>query len=164
VKIIALDPSGNFKEGKGTTGICVMEDGVVTDLTVLKASDFDLAEEYWAAHEDYIQREWPDHLVFEGYKLYNHKGKEAKMQANSELETPQLVGILKHTCYRLDIPYTVQFASEVKSRWQEAILVHLGYLEAKGGKWYWKGKVTLPHHRDSLKHALHYWRYKHAEL
>jgi hypothetical protein len=37
MKLIALDPSGNWgKEGMGTTGIAIMIDGVVQELTDIK--------------------------------------------------------------------------------------------------------------------------------
>ena len=165
MKIIALDISGNHgKEGYGTTGIAVMEDGEVKELTSISAKDYESEVSYWAAHEDYILHEWPDYIVFEGYRLYNHKGKEAKMQANSNLQTPQILGALKLVCFRLDIPYTVQFASEVKTRWKEDILVHLGFLEQNGNRYYWNGKSTVTHTRDALKHALHFDRYGRKKL
>ena len=165
MKLLVLDPSGNWgKEGMGNTGVCSMEDGEAKDLTLISAKDFSSEVEYWAAHEDLIQQEFPDHVCFEGYKLYHHKGMAAKSQANSELQTSQLIGVLKLTCYRLNIPYTIQFASEVKTRWQESILVHLGHLEAKNGFYYFKGKRTATHHRDSLKHALHWWNYGRKKL
>ena len=164
MKIIACDPSGNWgREGMGTTGICIMVDGEVKELTELKAKDFSSEVEYWAAHEDYIQQQWPDHVRFEGYKLYNHKGMSASTQANSELQTPQLIGVLKLVCHRFKIPYSVKFASDIKTRWSEDVLVRAGILELKikGNKkyYYWNGQLTSTHQRDSLKHALHYWRY-----
>jgi hypothetical protein len=168
VKILALDVAGNFKEGKGTTGMCVMRDGEPMYLADIHAGDFNSAEEYWAAHEDLIQELWPDHIVMEGYRLYNHKGMSAKTQANSDLETSQLLGFLKMVCYRMNIPYTIQYASDVKTRWSEDVLVRLGYLthELKGGKnyYYFNGKLAISHHRDSLKHALHWDRYKKEKL
>jgi hypothetical protein len=162
MKLLALDISGNFKEGKGTTGMCIMEDGEVKELLAICAKDYDSAEAYWDAHNVYIQQEWPDHIVMEGYRLYNHKGMSAKTQANSDLETPQLLGFLKMMCYYLDIPYTIQYAADVKTRWSEEIMVRLGILEQKGTKYYWNGESTVTHKRDSLKHALHWWRYKHV--
>jgi hypothetical protein len=165
MKLIALDISGNFKEGKGTTGICKMVDGEVIELTDIKAKEYDSAEKYWSMHEEYIQQEWPDHIVIEGYKLYNHKGMSASTQANSDLETPQLLGFLKMGCYYMGIPYTIQYAADIKTRWSEDVLVRLGILEhqVKGNKnfYYHNGKLAITHHRDALKHALHYWRYKH---
>lgn len=165
MKLLALDPSGNWgKEGMGKTGICIMENGEITRLDMIQAKDYPSETAYWAAHEDYITRNWPDHIVFEGYKLYNHKGMAAKSQANSELPTPQLIGVIKHVCFRLDIPYTVQFASDVKTRWQEPILTHLNILQQKGSKYYWQGEITTTHKCDALKHALHWTRYKESRL
>jgi hypothetical protein len=165
MKLIALDPSGNFKEGKGTTGICILEDGNVTRLDDVKASNFSSALEYWDYIIMVLYIEKPDILVFEGYKLYNHKGMSAKTQANSELETPQLIGVLKYWCYFNAVPFVVQYASDVKTRWSEDVLVRLGYLTEKktgrGTSYYWNDQLTVTHHRDALKHALHYWRYKH---
>jgi hypothetical protein len=168
MKLLALDISGNWKEGKGTTGICIMEDGEIVRLDTIKAADFDSAEKYWARHQDYIERLWPDHIVMEGYRLYNHKGMSAKTQANSDLETPQLLGFLKMVCYRMNIPYTIQYATEVKTRWDEKILTHLNILthERKGNKdfYYWQGQSTVTHTRDALKHALHWTRYKESKI
>lgn len=165
MKLLSLDPSGNHgREGMGTTGIAIMIDGEIKELKQLSAKDFSSEVEYWAAHEDLIQQEFPDHIVFEGYKLYNHKGMAAKSQANSELQTSQLIGVLKLTCFRLNIPYSVAFASEVKTRWQEPILVHLGHLEARNGFYYFKGEKTVTHTRDALKHALHWNQYGRKKL
>jgi hypothetical protein len=161
MNILALDISGNFHEGKGTTGICRLygssKDNIY--LSELKAEDFDSQVEYWATHQELIERILPDYLVVEGYKLYNHKGKSASMQANSNLETPQLLGAIKLVAYRMDIPITIQYASDVKTRWSEDVLTRLGYLEQKGNRYYFDGKLTSTHKRDALKHALHFERY-----
>jgi hypothetical protein len=160
MKHIAFDPSGNFKEGQGTTGVCISVDGKQTELREIKAEDYDSADQYWMAHVILIQQEFPDHITIEGYKLYNHKGQTANLQANSELETPQLIGVLKHWCYSLDIPYNIQFASEVKTRWSEDVLFKSGILTKKGPFYYWNGQKTSTHKRDALKHSCHFWRYK----
>jgi hypothetical protein len=60
----------------------------------------------------------------------------------------------------MDIPFSVQYAPEVKTRWAEAILVHLNILQQKGSQYYWNGEKTVTHKRDALKHALHWTRYK----
>jgi hypothetical protein len=159
MKHIAFDVSGNFHEGKGTTGICISEDGEINELKEIKASDFTSMELYWLAHSEFILEEGPDHVTFEGYKLYNHKGKEAKIQANSQLETPQMLGALRLHCFQFGIPYNLQFASEIKNRWREEVLVRLGLLTEKGGRFYWNGESTNLHKRDALKHALHFWKY-----
>jgi hypothetical protein len=160
VKWISFDPSGNWKEGKGTTGVCRMVDGEPQELTQIHAGDFETPEAYWQEHIDLIMREFPDVLVCEGYRLYNHAGKKADIQANSELETPQLIGIIKQTCYQLKIPLFIQFAVEVKTRWKDDLLVKKGYLEKRGRYYYFNGDVTSTHKRDSLRHAIHWWKYK----
>lgn len=159
MKIIAMDISGNYKEGKGTTGICVMEDGVPKRLDQIHAGDFDSDVEYWNDHVIYIARENPKHLILEGYKLYNHGSKKADMQTHSELETSQLLGALKLWAYSWRIPVTVQFAHEVKSRWSDHVLVNIGQLEKKGNRHYWNGQLLNNHKKDSLRHALHWWNY-----
>ena len=161
MKVLAIDPSGNYgREGMGTTGWCLMEDGEIMELGEIKASDFKDELRYWMEHDKLIIDSEPDHVVIEGYKLYNHKGKEAKLQSNSELQTPQLIGILKYCCFIEGITYTIQFASEVKTRWNEELLARQGYLDKKANRYYFDGKPTSQHKRDAMKHALHYWRYK----
>jgi hypothetical protein len=157
MRLLSLDISGNFKEGKGTSGICIMDDGKIRSLSELKASDYDSAERYWNAHRKLLEQMKPDYLVFEGFRLYETK---AKTQIHSEFETPQLIGCLKMFCFDLNIPYLVQFAGEVKKRWHEDILVKKGILELKNGRYLWNGKATNGHMRDALKHVLHFSRYK----
>ena len=155
-----MDISGNFKEGKGTTGIAISEDGEILELNEISAKRYETQYQYWLAHEMLLQNIKPDHVTIEGYKLYNHKGMAASTQSNSELETPQLLGMLKYICTKRNIPYNIQFASEIKTRWSEDVLVRLGILEEKNGRYYWNGKQTNSHKRDALRHSLHWWRYK----
>lgn len=162
MNVLAIDISGNFKEGKGTSGFCLLEKGKPKELFELRARDYDSAEHYWSDHTVRINEYGGaglDAVVIEGYRLYNHKGMAAAAQANSELETVQLVGIIKHYCWLRELNLKVQFASEVKSRWNEPVLVALGHLELKNNRYFFKGSVTNDHKRDALKHALHYERY-----
>lgn len=157
--LLTIDPSGNFKEGKGTSGYAILESGVPTRLGEIKATDFGSDVKYWREHVDLIELEFPDSVVMEGYRLYNHRGMAASSQANSELETPQLIGALKLKCFQFQIPYHIQFASEVKSRWNDNVLVNTGVLERRGNRLYFNGKMTNDHQRDALRHGLHFWRY-----
>ena len=154
--ILAFDPSGNFHEGKGTTGTAYEDSAGNISLGQISAKDFSSAEEYWDEHIEAIQVGYPDHMVLEGYRLYHHKGQKADAQAKSILETPQLIGILRMTAFQMEIPLAIQYAADVKTRWNEDILVRKGYLEKKGNKYYFDGKPTTPHMRDALKHLLHF--------
>lgn len=162
MNILAIDVSGNFKEGKGTSGFCFLENGEPQELFELKATSYRSAEHYWYDHTATIMKYYEkglDAVVIEGYRLYNHRGMSATSQANSELETVQLIGVLKHFCWEKDIHLAVQYASEVKSRWKESVLVALGHLGYRNNRYFFKGEVTNDHKRDALKHALHYERY-----
>ncbi len=160
IKVLAFDPSGNWQEGKGTTGYCVMVGGIPLKLGEIKASDYESPEAYWDAHLALIGDEFPAFVVVEGYKLYNHRGREAKIQSNSILETPQLIGCIRWYCYFEEFPLTIQYASDVKTRWNDDLLVRQGYLEQKGNRYYFNAELTSKHKRDALRHALHFATYK----
>jgi hypothetical protein len=98
-------------------------------------------------------------MVIEGYRLYNHQGMKASSQANSLLETPQLIGILTLTSYQENIPLKIQFAKDVKTRWKDDVLAAKGILEKKGTRYLFKGKPTVTHERDALRHLMHLIRY-----
>lgn len=155
--ILAFDPSGNFKEGKGTTG-WAFGGGQVGEVGEIKAKEFSCAEEYWQDHIHLILQLHPDEMVMEGYKLYNHAGQEANKQSNSELETPQLIGCIKLLCYQYDIPLKVQWASQAKGRWTDKVLKAKGILTSDNRLAY-NGQKTNAHKRDAIRHWMHYYRY-----
>jgi len=169
MNILALDISGNHKsekEGSGTTGVAWYlekpSDSVVDNLfgyhiDDIRASRYGSIYEYWnAIIELATDYNW-DHVVIEGYRLYNHAGMGARTQANSTMQTSQLLGALRLAIWNAEIPYTIQYANEVKNRWSDAILIRKGYLE-EGNKF--KGKTTNDHKRDALRHLVHYMEYK----
>jgi hypothetical protein len=157
MKLLGIDPSGNHIEGSGTTGLCRMVNGVIMNLNEIKASGFDSPEAYWMEHVDFISMGKFDAVVMEGFKLYKDK---ASTQIQSQFETPQLIGVIRMYCYEHKIPLKIQYASEVKTRWSEKVLVASNILEKRGQHYYWNGELTNNHKRDALKHALHFWRYK----
>jgi hypothetical protein len=162
--IIAFDPSGNFKEGKGTTGICIMWDnGDIHKVDHISAVGFSRAEAYWNAHITYLERlQLQDigiELVMEGFRLYGHKSKE---QTNSEFETPMLIGLIRHYCWLNEIPLTIQFAADVKTRWSDSVLLSKEIIYNKGNNRYLVAtdQPLNNHKTDAVRHALHYFRYK----
>lgn len=159
MKILSFDPSGNFIEGKGTTGVAIAENGQPISVGRISAQYFKSDVEYWKAHVDLIKELAPDAFVFEGYRLYNHKGMSASTQANSILETPQLIGILKLTAHTLKIPTQIYFAKDVKTRWSDEVLINKGILEQSGSRLLFNGNPTVTHERDALRHLMHFIRY-----
>jgi len=164
--ILSLDPSGNFHEGKGTTGWCVYDCEIhqVLKTGVISAKDYKSIHEYHQAHEDLIGEAIDCDpligLVIEDYILYENK---ALSQTNSKMETPKLIGLIEHTCYHEEIPVHLQTASEVKTRWTDEILVHEGLIIPKGRSYCIPnepGKKINRHVKDSIRHAAHFGMFK----
>ena len=161
VLIVALDPSGNFTEGNGTTGLCMLNEEMsrVADIT---ATMYDSAEAYWHAHINYLEGSlelYPEmEVVMEGYRLYGHK---AATQINSTLETPQLIGVVKYWCFAHDVPLKIQYAADVKKRWSDSVLEKVGGMGiiARRSKLISSGQWLNNHKTDALRHAMHYQRY-----
>lgn len=163
VNILAFDPSGNHisqKEGSGTTGLAMKIDGEIS-LFEIKSEDYGTVEEYW---DDILERirwfSW-DHIVIEGYKLYNHAGQSARTQTHSTLQTSQLIGAIRMQAWMSGIPYHIQYAVEVKNRWSDKILQAKGYLDEKNK---FDGNSTNTHKRDALRHLVHFEKYRLEEL
>lgn len=156
--IIIFDPSGNWNEGKGTTGICyAWSKGELYRVGELEAKKFDSPEAYWDEHikllENHLKVVGDLEVVMEGFRLYGHKSKE---QTNSQFETPQLIGIIRHWCYKNEIPLKIQYAVEVKNRWSDEILLKNEIITKKGSVRYFKNQVLNNHKTDAIRHAMHY--------
>lgn len=161
--LLALDISGNHaseKEGSGVTGVSSRVKGQI-NITDIAANKYDCIELYWASIIEMATDAMWDHVIIEGYKLYNHAGQAARSQTNSTLQTSQLLGALRLALWKAQIPYTIQYASEVKTRWTDDILIRKGYLQE--GRTF-EGKSTNDHKRDSLRHLVHFIEYKEAKL
>lgn len=164
--IIALDPSGAYFEGKGTTGYSVYfaPDDKFIELGTIQARGQVCAEAYWHKHIELLNRlifsergkrkNRPNNVivVIEDYLLYAEK---ATQQINSRMETSKLIGILQHWCYENNIPYHMQTASLVKKRWTDEIMHYKGHLKKKGSRY-----EVCEHTRDSMRHALHFATFK----
>ena len=167
--ILALDPSGSFNEGKGTTGYCIFDTMTHMFLACgsIYAKDFNNMEEYWDrvltlidAKWHYLKRDMV--VVCEDYLLYATKLQD---QINSRMETPKLIGCIQHFCYKNNIPYRMQTASEVKKRWANHILAHKGYIKIINARGQLKPTsgdcTTYSHHSlDAIRHAIHYATFK----
>ena len=98
MRILTLDPSGNFskKEGDGTTGWAIFEDGELVNFGDVAAINYEKIEEYWEAISDLIDLSM-GLVVCESYRLFAGK---ATAQSNSLMETPQLIGYLRMHGYK----------------------------------------------------------------
>lgn len=167
--ILAIDPSGAFYEGKGTTGWCVLEAGKnkVVRSGFLFAKDYDTKEAFWDAHVNLFVNMVKAYktsvmVVIEDYILY---ASTAEAHINSRFETSKLIGILQYNFFKKKIAYTMQRAVDVKNRWTNEILVYKKILSQKGNKYYVYGedKPINRHIIDSIRHAVHYNSFKNGK-
>lgn len=160
--ILALDPSGNFHEGKGTTGWVVMnyKEKLIAS-GFISAHTYDCPEEYWNEILKLIQFNYAKYndgliVVMEDYLLYRDK---AQGQTNSRLETCRLLGLIQWYCWQNQIPYSFQTAASVKDRWSDDLLLRERILYRSRNKLYHTESnynMDVIHVRDALRHALHY--------
>lgn len=168
---IGIDPSGSYKEGNGTTGWCVLDNKTNTVVQVgqLSAWSYSSCHEYWQAHIDLIHALIKQYgkrtaVSIEDYILYKN---QAMAQVNSQLETPQLLGIIKQACYNDKVCYFIRPAVAVKTRWSDDILVHKGIL-VKLSKHYIipnldSTHMLCDHERDAIRHAVHFNTFENRE-
>lgn len=169
--ILAIDPSGNFNEGKGITGWTLLseDNGAIVKFGAIDASTCLTAEEHWTNHINLIKgitEEYDSvYVVIEDFILYASK---ASSQINSRFETVKLIGIIQLYCWTEKIPLHFQTAVSVKRRWKNFLLEKKGFIEIKK---YNKGKKTYEmcyingykvndHVIDSLRHGVHFYYFQ----
>ena len=166
---MGIDPSGAFHEGKGTTGWCILDNRTNTLLRVgtISAKDYPTDVQYWQEHLDridWMRKHYKSFAIsIEDYILYkNH----AMAQVNSQLETVQLLGIIKMHCYKNNIPVYIRPAVAVKKRWSDEILVHKGVIAKVGIRFMVPNskQSICEHERDSIRHAMHFNTFENKEV
>jgi len=157
-KILAIDPSGNFSEGKGKTGFAILikDDDVYNFIFgTVKAEDFPTRADYWFAVAILIAVEKPDTVVIEDYRLYNTSTTGAAVQSFSQLETPRLLGILEQTAQTNKVPLVFQMANAT-TPYTDDKLQKLGVIKKEKNRWWFQGKALNDHERSALRHLLKY--------
>lgn len=157
--IISCDPSGNWSEGKGTTGLAVFDTdkNAIVETDIVTANSAECAEGYWFNNIEKLKElfnKYPNAVMrLEDYVLYRHK---ANNQINSHMETPMLIGCIRLWAYNNGITVYIRTASTVKNRWTDEILEHTGYLKKLGNSWVVPGldKPLTLHERDAIRHAV----------
>lgn len=163
--VIGVDPSGNFYEGKGTTGIAVydIKADKIIHVDYVSAKFATTQVEYWESVIDMLEGllckygERKSVLAVEDYLLYANT---ARAQINSTFETPQLIGVIKFYFNNI-CPVLFRNANIAKTRWTDDILVRKKYLLVDKKLGYYilgdNGKMTqvIEHSRDAVRHAIH---------
>lgn len=161
--ILAIDPSGNFEEGKGHTGLAWSYnswDGV--NVISINAKKYTKRVDYWKAIVSYIDDLHDKklaghdvHVVIEKYVTRSNGFTTGKVS-----ETAMLIGVLTYWCEVWCIPYTMQSPSQAKTRYNDEQLCKLfPALEQRGNRYYLGGICTNDHERDALRHLAFYKNY-----
>lgn len=160
MRYVFIDPSGSFNEGKGHTGVSIIED-----------FNFETLKTYSISAKDYTERHlyWMDIIrkaigpnttvVIESFVNRNNGFLIGKMP-----ETPLLIGALIWELEQLNIKYIFQTPTQAKARFKDDYLgMYIPKYEVKeisGKKYYYlNGQITNDHIRDSLKHLVYYMKY-----
>ena len=158
--LLAIDPSGAYTEGKGTTGWCLLNAklGIFKETGFISAKAYRSDVEYWAAHLkliDTMAKQYDLAIIVEDYLLYAHK---MECQINSRFETSQMIGVIKYHAWRYDLPFYTQPAFEVKSRWNNNILLRKGILKQYKRRMFLtdSNQPVCKHELDAIRHAMHY--------
>lgn len=160
--IVALDPSGAYDEGKGTTGWAVFNalDNKIYNAGHICAVSHDTRFGYYDAHVCLLRKFHQRYenrmcVVMEDYRLYASR---ATTHIHSRMETCHLIGVLEYFCEANNIPIYFQGATLVKHRWTNEILKYKGLLKVH------KQKLIIPntsiyvdrHMIDAVRHAIHF--------
>lgn len=160
-KILAIDPSGNFEEGKGKTGFAMLfldkkKDESTIKFGTIKAENFERRVDYWFDVAVLIAVEKPDVLVVEDYRLYNTATTGAAVQSFSKMETPRLLGVIEQTALFNGVENVVwQMANQTKP-YSDDKLLKLGVLTKEKGRYKYNGVQVNDHERSALRHLLKY--------
>lgn len=155
MKTLVFDPSGNFIEGNGTSGWVLYSDDDITTVGQLVSDTYKTQVEYWLAHTILIDHLKPDIIVIEEYILYAHA---TKVQIGSQLETPQLIGILRYYAYINNIICFMQSA-RIKKRFSNEILLHKNIVTQDTQKRYYAANMPINKHiLDAIRHG-EYFKY-----
>lgn len=159
MKVIAIDISGNFEEGKGTTGYCIgNEEGTINEIGEIRASDYNSRMEYYDALMKLVFEDRQiDVIVCENFRLYKHK---AQAQVHSLLETPRIIGALEYTAWKNVKPIYFQMASDVKSRFSDEIMLEKNIIQKHKNTYYFNFIKTNDHMRDAMRHYYYFTKYR----
>ena len=163
MKYIFVDPSGSFNEGKGHTGIAIIEDMDWNTLEYksIAAKDYPNRHKYWEKIIETICDAVYDpteiKVVIESFMIRTQGFLMGKMP-----ETIQFIGALEFVLEDGGIEYSLQTPTQAKARFKDEDLPRYipGFEKRDNGRYYLNGKQINDHIRDALKHLLYFIKYR----
>lgn len=163
MKYVFVDPSGSFSEGKGHTGIAILENADFSTLRTISIAAKDYTERhlYWKSILNTIIKEChslsEDIVIIESFMIRTQGFLMGKMP-----ETIQLIGVISWELEEYGIEYCFQTPTQAKSRFKDDDLPRYipGFEKRPNGRYYLNGKQVNDHIRDALKHLLYFMKYR----
>lgn len=165
MKYVVVDPSGSFDEGKGHTGIVILEDDNWDTLKTgsVAANMFTTRFKYWTFMMEYIAKQCTSDtiVIIESFMIRNNGFLIGKMP-----ETIRFIGALEYFLESKGIKYTFQMPTQAKSRFKDDLLCRYipTFEKRENGRYYLNNKMVNDHVRDALKHLLYFKKYKEKTL
>lgn len=156
MRYISIDPSGSFNEGKGHTGLAIMDDNNWNSLEVysIDAKKYNTRLDYWNAIIDFTKQDNIT-VIIESFNIRNNGFLLGKMP-----ETLLLIGAIVRDLETRNINYVFQSPSAVKSRFKDDLLGnYIPNFEKRNKYYYLNNKCINDHIRDALKHLLYFKKY-----
>lgn len=159
---VCIDPSGSFNEGKGHTGIAILQDNNWDSLKTISlyANKYNSRLEYW---QDIINNTIIPFknntnevkIIIESFTIRSNGFLIGKMP-----ETFLLLGAMVYIMEKLGISYIFQAPSAAKSRFKDEHLdMYIPNFIKRNNFYYLNGIRVNDHIRDALKHLLYYKKY-----
>jgi hypothetical protein len=159
--LVVIDPSGSFNEGKGKTGVAIIEydennkfDWDTLQAFSVDAKNFTARQDYWTEIIGNILRV-ADKVIIEQFQVRNNNFTLGKMP-----ETILFIGALIYSLEIMETPYVLQTPNQAKVRFKDELLLkYIPTLEKRGSHYYLNNKIINDHVRDALRHLLYFQKY-----
>ncbi len=168
-KVLAIDPSGYYKNKKATIGVAFCEWKEIGEhiiickesLINLELSHFSIESEkdletFYSYLETTLKTKGIDHVVIEDYILY---GDKVGAQVWQQQPTSKTIGVIQHICNKYGVRNTLQIAAFVK-RWSNKVLAWptWGFLDKYKNTYKFNEYKTsdYKHAMDAFRHNFHF--------
>lgn len=129
MRCLSIDPGGH-------NGVSLWEYDIQGNYEMILADAINKFELY-----QYLETMNLDLIIYEGFRLYADK---AQTMINNELETPQIIGVIKYIAYKRGIPLEMQMAT-CKRFFDDNRIKKMGF------------NPPTMHAKDSIRHFLHFY-------
>lgn len=163
MNIMGIDPSGVEQNNIGHIGVYVLSTGEQEILnhqtfffTLEKQEDLN---NFFITLPKILKEFQIEKVVIEDF--VNYPGKQGAFRFKTNI-TSEVIGGLKVLLQNLNLPFKMQTATQVKTRWSDSILMKYNIIEKRSNRWFLKNskqeRPLTKHERDAIRHAVHFFK------